>query len=97
MTRRDFAGFLKPILSLAFYVDLGDRSGDIFMVEVEKETKDLVGLVSEHEFEKGMELRGGEVYLHRVFYQMRFAYEVHKVCLKRRKAKKTPTWVHVRS
>jgi hypothetical protein len=68
-------------------VTLGDRPRDIFMAEVEKEAKDLVGPVSEHEVEKGIELRGGKVSLNCVLSQMGLVYEEHKVHLKRRTSK----------
>jgi hypothetical protein len=60
----------KADFNLAFAIDLGHHSGDIFMAEIEKEAEDLVGPVTEHEVHKSIELRGGEVYLHRVFSQM---------------------------
>jgi hypothetical protein len=75
VARRDFDGFLKPILGPAFSVDLGDRSRDVFMVETEKEVEYLVGLVPEHEVENGIKLSGGKVRQNRVFSQMRIMYE----------------------
>lgn len=48
-------------------MDLGDCPGDIFVVEIEKEAKGLVGLVMKHEVEKGIELCEGEVRLNYVF------------------------------
>lgn len=50
---RDFA-FDRQTFSPAFVVDLGDRSWDTFIVEIEKEAKELVGLVTELEVEKGV-------------------------------------------
>lgn len=38
---KGLSSFLKQILSLAFVVDLGDRSRDIFVVETEKKVEDL--------------------------------------------------------
>lgn len=87
VTWRDSASFLKQNLNLAFNVDLGDRPRDIFMVEVEKEAKDLVGPVLEHEVEKGIELRGSKASLNCVLSQMGLVYEEHKVHLKRRTSK----------
>jgi hypothetical protein len=55
------------------------------VVETKKEAEDLVGLVTEHEVEKGIELREGEVRLNRVFSQMGLAYEAHKARPKRKK------------
>ena len=54
-------------------------------MEIKKEAVDLVGLVTYHEVEKGVELHGGEVHLNRVFSHMGLAYEEHKVCQNRRK------------
>lgn len=48
-------------------MDLGDCPGDIFVVEIEKEAKGLVGLVMKHEVEKGIELCEGEVRLNYIF------------------------------
>jgi hypothetical protein len=57
----------KADFNLAFAIDLGHHSGDIFMAEIEKEAGPVT---SEHEVHKSIKLRGGEVYLHRVFSQM---------------------------
>lgn len=70
-------------------MDLGDCPGDIFVVEIEKEAKGLVGLVMKHEVEKGIELCEGEVRLNCVFCQMGLLYDVHKARPKRPKAKRT--------
>jgi hypothetical protein len=48
-----------------------------------------VAPVIEHEVEKGIELREGEVRLNCVFSQMGLAYKAHKACPKRKK--RTPT------
>lgn len=49
VTRRDFAGFDKQILSPSFMVELGDRSRDTFAAKMEKEAKEIVGPTAEHE------------------------------------------------
>jgi hypothetical protein len=90
VVRRDFAGFLKQILSHAFVVDLGDRSWDIFVAETEKEAEYLVGPVIEHEVDKGIEPRGYDVHLNRVFRQIGLHTNDTKVRPKRRR---TPTSV----
>lgn len=64
-------------------MDLGDHSRDTFVVETEKEAKDLVGPVIDQEVEKGVELLGGHTCLNHVFSQMGLAYEEHKACLRR--------------
>jgi hypothetical protein len=53
------------------------------------------GPVSDHELEKGIEPRGGEVHLNRVFIQMGLVYEEHKVRPKRRM--RTPAGVPTQS
>lgn len=76
--RRDFTGFDRQILSPAFVVDLGNRSWDTFVVETEKEAEDIVGPVTKHEIEKGVELHGGHVHLNCVFCQIGLVYEEHE-------------------
>lgn len=51
MTRRDFDGFDKQILSLEFVVDLGECSHELFVAEMETKEEDLVGSVTEAELE----------------------------------------------
>jgi hypothetical protein len=72
---RDFMGFDKPILSPTYVVDLGDRLRDTFTVEIEKEAEELVGLVTEHEVGRSVELLGGNMRLNRVFSQMGLNYD----------------------
>lgn len=48
-------------------MDLEGRSRDTFVVEIEKEVEDLVGLVTQHEVEQGIGLRKGKVLLNHVF------------------------------
>jgi hypothetical protein len=67
---RDFDSFERPILCIAFTVDLADRSWDTFVAETKKGAVELVGSVTEQEIEKGVELRGGFVCLNSVFSQM---------------------------
>jgi hypothetical protein len=68
VTRRDFDGFYKQILSVA---------------ETEMEAEDFVGSVTEAEIEKGAALRGGHIHLNCVFSLMGLEYEEHKAKPKR--------------
>lgn len=85
VTRRDFDGFNKQILSPAFIVELGDRSHDLFVMETEMEVEDLVGLVTKTKIEKGASLRKGHVRLNHVFSLTGLEYEDHKARPKRGK------------
>jgi hypothetical protein len=83
VARIDLDGFDRQIFSSTFTVDLGDCSYELFVAETEMEAKDLVGLVTDAELEKGAALRGGYDRVNRVFILMGLEYEEHKAKPKR--------------
>jgi hypothetical protein len=54
VTRRDFEGFERQILSPAFAIKLGEHARDTFVAKIEKETEDLSVLFPSRRLREGL-------------------------------------------
>jgi hypothetical protein len=54
VTRRDFEGFERQILSLAFAIKLGEHARDTFVVEIEKGAEDMSVLFLSRRLREGL-------------------------------------------